>query len=203
MKKVLFFMLASFIALTACQKPTPVKTIENLKAGIIGETTASAKYEAFAAKAVEEGYDTIARLFMAASKSESIHAANHLKVLEELGVKMDPINPQFEVNTTAMNLQAAIEGEGYEVATMYPEFINAAKEEKVKKAVKSFTWAVDTEKKHQEFYKAALTALNNNTEKDLAYEFLVCPTCGNTYAKGNVDDKCAFCRTDSGEFIAI
>jgi rubrerythrin len=203
MKNVLFFMLASFIALSACQKPTPVKTIENLKAGITGETTASAKYAAFAAKAVEEGYDTIARLFLAASKSESIHAANHLKVLEEIGVKMDPINPQFEVNTTAMNLQAAIEGEGYEVATMYPEFIAAAKEEKVAKAVKSFNWAVDTEKKHQEFYKAALAALNNNSENGLSFEFLVCPTCGNTYAKGNFDDKCAFCKTDSGEYIAI
>ena len=101
------------------------------------------------------------------------------------------------------NLEDAIKGESYEVETMYPEFITAAKEEKVKKAVKSFTWAVDTEKKHQEFYKAALAAVNNLTEKELSYEFLVCPTCGNTYAKGNFDDKCAFCRTDAGEYIAI
>lgn len=203
MKNVLFIILASFVALTSCQKPTPVKTIANLKAGITGETTASAKYAAFAAKAAEEGNDTIARLFLAASKSESIHATNHLKVLEGLGEKMDPIVPEFEVNTTAMNLQAAIEGESYEVATMYPEFIAAAKEEKVDKAVKSFNWAIDTEKKHQEFYKATLAALTNNSETGLSPDFLVCPTCGNTYAKGNADDKCAFCRTDAGEFIAI
>jgi rubrerythrin len=203
MKNLLFFMLAVFMAITACQKPSPVKTIENLKAGITGETTAGARYAAFAAKAVEEGYDTIARLFLAASGSESIHAANHLRVLEELGEKMDPVVPQFEVNTTAVNLQAAIEDGDFEVATMYPEFIAAAKEEKVKKAAKSFNWAIDTEKKHQEFYKAALAGLNNQSENGLSYEYLVCPTCGNIYAKGNVDDKCAFCRTDSGEYIAI
>jgi len=203
MKKVLFFALAAFVALTSCQQANPVKTIENLKAGIIGETTASAKYAAFAAKAVEEGNDTIAKLFLAASKSESIHAANHLKVLEGLGVKMDSFVPEFEVKTTAENLEAAIEGEGYEVATMYPEFIAAAKEENVEKAVKSYTWAIDTEKKHQEFYKAALQALNSNSENGLSYDFMVCPTCGNTYAKGSVDAKCEFCKTNSEKFIAI
>lgn len=203
MKKKLFFVLAAFVALTSCQQVKPVKTIENLKAGIKGETTASAKYAAFAARALEEGNDTIARLFLAASKSESIHAANHLKVLEGLDVRMDTIIPEFEVKTTAENLQAAIDGEGYEVATMYPEFIAAAKEEKVEKAVKSYTWAIDTEKKHQEFYKAALEALNSKSEKGLSYEFLVCPTCGNTYAKGSADAKCAFCNTPSDKFIAI
>ena len=35
---------------TGCNQPKPVKTIENLKAGIKGETTASAKYAAFARK---------------------------------------------------------------------------------------------------------------------------------------------------------
>lgn len=203
MKKTLFFVLSAFVVLTSCQQVKPIKTIENLKAGIIGETTASAKYAAFAAKASEEGYDTIARLFLAASKSESIHAANHLKVLEGLGNKMDSFVPEFEVKSTKENLQAAIEGEGYEVSTMYPEFIAAAKEEKVEKAVKSFTWAVDTEKKHGEFYRAALEALNSNTENGLSYEFLVCPTCGNTYAKGTEDAKCEFCQTASEKYIAI
>jgi rubrerythrin len=203
MKNLLFFMLAVFVAMTACQKPFPVKTIENLKAGITGETTAAAKYDAFADKAVEEGFDTIARLFLAASRSESIHAANHLRVLEELGEQMVPVVPQFEVNTTAMNLQAAIEGGDYEVSAMYPEFIAEANEEKVKKATKSFNWALDTEKKHQEFYKAALTALNNHSENGVSYEYLVCPTCGNIYTNSNYDDKCAFCKTDSGEYIAI
>jgi Rubrerythrin. len=68
MKKFLFFAAMGIIALAGCTGPKPVKTIENLKAGIKGETTASAKYAAFAQKAKEEGNDTIAKLFEVASK---------------------------------------------------------------------------------------------------------------------------------------
>lgn len=203
MKKSLFIIMSlAIIAFAGCQ-PKPVKTIENLKAGIKGETTASAKYKAFADKAREEGLDTIAKLFDAASKSESIHADNHTKVLEGLGVKMEEFKPEFEVKTTAENLQAAIEGESYEVSTMYPEFITSAKTENVEKAVKSFTWAVDTEKKHAEFYKKALEALNQNKEDILSFDYVVCPVCGNTYEKAMMDKNCVFCQTSSENYIAI
>jgi len=203
MKNVLFFGLAIIIALTACNQPKPVKTIENLKAGIKGETTASAKYAAFAQKAREEGYDTIAKLFDAASKAEEIHAANHKKVLVELGDSMELFKPEFEVKTTAENLQAAIDGETYEATSMYPQFLADAKAEKVEKAEKSFTWAFDTEKKHAEFYKKALEALNAQAENKLPFEYAVCPVCGNTYDKAAMDEKCAFCQTPKEKFIII
>jgi len=183
--------------------PKPVKTIENLKVGIKRETTASAKYSAFVQKAREEGLDTIAKLFDAASKAESIHAVNHTKVLEELGEKMEAFTPEFEVKTTAENLQAAIDGESYEVSTMYVQFLADATAEKVEKATKSFTWANDTEKKHQQFYSNALQALNMNAEKTLPFEYAVCPVCGNTYDKANMDENCAFCQTSKDKFIII
>ncbi len=203
MRNILFFALATMIAFTSCNQPKPTKTIENLKAGIKGETTASAKYAAFAQKAREEGNDTIAKLFDAASKAEAIHADNHRKVLEELGEKMEDFKPEFEVKTTAENLQAAIDGEGYEVSTMYPQFLADAKTENVEKATKSFTWAFDTEKKHHEFYKKALEALSSTGENTLPFEYTVCPVCGNTYDKATMDDKCAFCQTSKDKFITI
>ena len=86
------------------------KTIENLKAAITGESTASATYAAYAAKAAQEGQPLIQKLFEAASKAESVHAANHNKVLEKLGATMDPIDIQIHVGTTAENLKAAIAG---------------------------------------------------------------------------------------------
>jgi len=203
MRNILLFALVSLIAFAGCNAPKPVKTIENLKGGIKGETTASAKYAAFAAKAREEGNDTIAKLFDAASKAESIHAANHMKVLISLGEKMDDVKPEFEVKTTAENLKAAIEGESYEVSTMYPQFLADAKAEKIEKAEKTFNWAFDTEKKHQEFYAKALEALNANAENKLAFEYAVCPVCGNTYEKATLDEKCAFCQTGKDKFIII
>jgi rubrerythrin len=203
MKNILFFVLACLVAMNACNEPKPIKTIENLKAGIKGETTASVKYLAFAQKAREEGNDTIAKLFDAASKAEGIHAANHKKVLEELGEKLEDFKPEFEVKTTAENLQAAIEGETYEMTTMYPQFLTDAKNEKEEKAEKSYTWAADTEKKHAEFYKKTLEALNTKSENSLPFEYEVCPVCGNTYDKAKMDDKCAFCQTPKEKFIII
>jgi rubrerythrin len=203
MKKILFFALIAFFAFMGCKQIKPVKTIENLKAGIKGETTASTKYEAFAQRAREEGNDTIAKLFDAASKSESIHASNHLKVLEELGEKMDEFKPEFEVKTTAENLQAAIDGETYEVTIMYPQFLTDAETEKVENATKSFSWASDTEKKHQQFYTNALQALNTKAEHTLPFGYAVCPVCGNTYDKANMDTNCEFCLTPSEKFIIL
>ena len=203
LKLILGVAIIGLIALTGCNQPKPVKTIKNLKDGIIGETTASAKYKAFADKAREEGYDTIAILFDAASKAESVHAANHTKVLTDLGEKMDEFKPEFEVKTTAENLQAAIGGESYEVKTMYPNFLADAKAENVEKATKSFTWALDTEKKHNEFYNKALMALNAGSENGLPVGYEVCPVCGNTYDMANVDDKCAFCQTDKEKFFTF
>jgi rubrerythrin len=203
MKKFLFFTLLALFAFIGCKQAKPVKTIENLKAGIKGETTASVKYAAFAQKAREEGNDTIAKLFDAASKAESIHAVNHLKVLEGLGEKMDEFKPEFEVKTTAENLQSSIDGETYEVTTMYPQFLADAETEKVENALRSFNWASDTEKKHQQFYTNALQALNTKAENTLPFEYAVCPVCGNTYDKANMDANCAFCMTPSEKFIIL
>lgn len=203
MKNVLLFAFIGLIALTGCQQTKPVKTIENLKAGIKGETTASAKYAAFAQKATDEGNFNVAKLFLAASKAESIHAANHKKVLEGLGEKMEDFTPEFEVKSTAENLQAAIDGETYESTTMYPQFLVDATAEKVDKAEKSFNWALDTEKKHQQFYANSLQALNSMEETKLPVDYMVCPVCGNTYDKATLDQKCAFCQTSKDKFLSI
>jgi rubrerythrin len=203
MKTILFLALAGVIAFTGCNQSKPLKTIANLKSGIKGETTASAKYAAFAQKARDEGNANIAKLFDAASKAESIHAANHRKALEALNEKMDDFTPEFEVKTTAENLQAAIDGETYEITTMYPQFISDAKNENVEKAVKSFTWAFDTEKKHQQFYSDSKEALISKTDNTLPSVYAVCPVCGNTYDKASVPAKCGFCQTGSEKFIIV
>jgi rubrerythrin len=86
---------------------------------------------------------------------------------------------------------------------MHPQFLNDAKSEKVEKAGKSFSWASDTEKKHQQFYTRALEALNSMAENTLPLEYVVCPVCGNTYDKASIEDKCSFCQTSKDKFIII
>jgi rubrerythrin len=202
MKKILFYSLIALIAMLGCGLHKPVKTIEDLKAGIKAETTASEKYAAFSQKALDEGYDTIAKLFDATSKAKSIHAENHLRVLEKLGAQMDDFKPEYEVGTTLDNLQAAIDDADQTTAT-YDKFLEDAKAEKVNDAEKSFTWASDTEKKHEQFYSDALEALKLNAENTLPFEYAVCPVCGNTYIKASMDAFCAFCHTPSDRFIII
>jgi rubrerythrin len=200
-RSIMFF--SALVLIFGCTT-NPVKTKENLLAAYNGESTASAKYAAFAERAKEEGFDTVAVMFMATSKAESIHAANHLKVLVKLGEKIEgPQIGSYTVLTTAENLADAIKGETYEIETMYPGFISAATTEKSTDAVKSFTWAVDTEKKHQAFYNAALTVVKTGGEKSLPANWFVCPVCGNTYDSGTVKAACDFCLTPKEKFISF
>ena len=116
---------------------------------------------------------------------------------------MEEFKPEFEVKSTAENLQAAITGESYEVETMYPQFLADANSENVEKAMKSFKWALETEKKHKIFYTKALEALNSKTENTLPVAYSVCPVCGNTYDIANADANCAFCQTPQSKFLVI
>ena len=87
MKNLIVILSVSFFCFSAYGQSKPVNTIRNLKDGIKGETTASFKYAAFAEKAKKEGQIAVAKLFEAASKSESIHAANHRESFDGNGRK--------------------------------------------------------------------------------------------------------------------
>lgn len=179
-----------------------VKNTENMQAAFKGETTASAKYAAYSKKAEQEGYHQIALLFKAASIAENIHAKNHKAVLQESGITVPVINPDFTVKTTKENLQDAISGETYEVTTMYPDFLTTANAAGNQLAMISLNYAYKTEKKHKIFYEAALTALQNNTVKALPTVFYVCPTCGNTY-ETTAPVRCGISMTGGEKFLKI
>lgn len=199
----LTLILAVVVLFSGCAQK-PVKTIENLKYAYNGESTASAKYAAFAEKAKAEGFDTVAVMFLATSKSEAIHADNHRKVLEKLGEKVEgPQIGTYNVLSTVENIVDAGLGETGEIEKMYPGFIATAEEEKCADAVKSFTWAIDTEMKHKEFYRVALDALNAGGEKTLPAQWFVCPVCGNTYDGGTVASVCDFCMTPKDKFFVF
>lgn len=145
------------------------------------ETISSAKYAAYSKKAEQEGYFKIALLFKAASTAESIHANNHKTVLQESGINVSMIIPEFTTQSTLENLKDAITGESYEVKKRYPKFLKDAVQNDNQLAMVSLNYAYTTEKNHKLFYKAELVAMENNAEKYLPTEFYVCGNCGNTY----------------------
>lgn len=155
-----------------------MKTSDNLQAAFAGESQANRKYLAFAKKAAEDGFPQVAILFRAAAAAETVHAHAHLRVMG--GVK-----------STAENVQAGIDGEGYEFTTMYPEFIALAEKEGNTAAIRSFKFAMEAEKVHHALYTTALAAVKSG--KDLAATKLyVCDVCGNT-VEGTAPDKCSLC----------
>jgi rubrerythrin len=177
-------------------------TFQNLQDAFKGESTASAKYEAYSKKAEEEGYHEIAMLFKAASVSEKIHANNHKGVLAQGSQKVPVITPEFTVKSTKENLKDAITGEGYEISTMYPEFLTNASTAKNQLAMLSLNYAYKTEKKHKPFYEKALAALETNTVKSLPSVYFVCPVCGNTYDAA-VPDRCGISMTSGEKFLKV
>lgn len=165
-----------------------MQTTQNLKEAFAGESQANRKYLAFAKKAQEEGFPQIAKLFRAAAEAETIHAHAHLRVLG--GVK-----------GTADNLQAAIEGEGFEFEKMYPQFIRQAKAEGEQPAVDTFNLAMQVEKIHHALYTEALATFKAG--KDLPPKSVwVCAVCGNT-VPGSPPDRCAICGNPRTGFNEI
>jgi len=180
-----------------------VKTIQNLIAGIIGESTACATYAAFAAQAARDGFPAIQKMFEATSKAESIHAANHARVLKQLGGTLPKFEIKIEVGTTAENLEHAKAGEIYEFTEMYPAFLKDAAEEGAKAATLTFTQAMEVEKIHAQLYQIAIDALASGTTNSLPVKYFVCPVCGDTFADGNVPEKCPVCGVKSHAFLAF
>lgn len=162
------------------------ETEKNLWAAFAGESQANRKYLAFAKKAEQDGELGVAKLFRAAAAAETIHAHNHLDVLN--GVK-----------STLDNLKEAYGGEHHEFSVMYPEFLEKSKAEKVSAATKSFHWANEVEKVHGNLYQEAIKAVEAGSklpEKD----YYICNKCGYTIGD-HAPDKCPVCGAKSTDFF--
>jgi rubrerythrin len=162
------------------------KTDDYLNEAFAGESQANRKYLAYAAKADQEGYPQVARLFRAAAEAETVHAHNHLRALKAIG-------------GTKENLEDAINGETHEFTHMYPEMINAAKTEGHKDAERSFSYANEVEQIHAQLYQKMLEGLGGKQED---YPYYVCPVCGYTSEK-EPPDTCPVCGTKGDKFKKI
>ncbi|MBS3815081.1 MAG: rubrerythrin family protein [Hadesarchaea archaeon] len=164
------------------------KTENNIEEAFSGESKARSKYTFFAEKAEEEGKSQIAKLFRAAALAEEIHAGNHFKTMDGL-------------KTTKENLLSAIQGENYEHTEMYPEFVETAQEESKEQAEKWFDYALKVEKKHEEFYREALEAIENDNDLSES-DWFVCEVCGNT-VRGEAPENCPICGAPREKFQEV
>ena len=187
--------------LLVCGARAATTTLENMQAAFNGERNAHARYLAFAEMAANEGYGEVASLFRAAARAEEVHASNHAAVIEKMGGVPNVAIATQEVKSTRENLEAAIKGESYERDTMYPEFLQQARTENNRDAVRSLNLAKTAEAEHAKLYAAALGQLNQlkGTKEGT---FFVCPVCG--FTTRQVDfSKCPSCFTAKERFEKV
>ena len=181
-------------------------TVQNLMAAFAGETNAHARYTAFAARADEEKLHGAASLFRAAARSEQIHAANHAHVINQWNLRAECEIRPVEVKSTLENLKSALNGEQYEIDTMYPGFLEEATERKNTGAIRTFHGALEAEKTHARLYAEAI-ALLVAAKKDSwigeARDFYVCPVCGYTSETEEEHERCPVCNCPWEKFEII
>ncbi len=161
-------------------------TEENLKNAYAGESQAHVKYLAFAEAAEKEKLTNVARLFRANSFAEQVHAINHLRTLGE-------------IRKTGENLEAAMEGENFEVTEMYPAYKLIAENQEEKAAVMWFNAAMTAEKVHAGLYKKAKEAVDKGKDLD-PFPIHVCSVCGFT-VEGEAPEKCPVCGAPREKFV--
>jgi rubrerythrin len=181
-------------------------TVQNLMAAFEGESNAHARYTAFAVKADEDELHGVASLFRATARAEQIHAANHARVINMLGGHAECEIQIAEVKSTLDNLKAALNGENYEVESMYPAFLAEATERKNTGAIRTFNGALEAEKTHARLFSetiALLAAGKRDSWISEVRDFYICPVCGFTSETEEEHERCPVCNCPWERFEII
>ena len=165
-----------------------IMTSNNLKDAFAGESQAHMKYQIFSDEAAKDGFPNVSRMFKAIAHAEKVHARNHLKELGGIGKLTD-------------NLQAAYDGETFEVDEMYPAYKAVAELQQEKGAVRSAHYALEAEKIHAQMYADAKKVVEAGSDIQLG-TVQICEICGYT-GEGEAPAVCPVCGAPAGKFTAF
>jgi rubrerythrin len=189
------------VSLIAPQNET---TVTNLLIAFEEESNAHALHAAFAFQADPEGLHGVDGLFRATAFAEQIHANNHARVIRRLGGEAIVEIHAAEVRSTLENLKQALEGEVYEIDSIYPDFLEQTWSSDNSTA-RTFTWALESEKAHARILSEAMALLKAgkaNSWISVARDFYVREVCG--YLKKTTDsERCWVCSYFCRDFEAI
>lgn len=128
MKKFLLtlitLIMAGFVYSVNSDKITSDSILDRLQSEYNKESNDVARYEAFAVKADEEGYQSVASLFRAAAKSEKVHSILHSSEIKKMGGMANATIDSVDVKTTRENLKIALNGLTSE--SSYSDFLKQA-----------------------------------------------------------------------------
>lgn len=132
-------------------------TAKNLEAAFGGESMANRKYLFFAEVTKKLGMSELAKLFRETANQETEHAFAHFRLIHPELVVDDPASLTDEQKKAIASrcLELAIEGETYEYTTMYPEFAEAAREDRDSDAVAEFEAQTQESQEHAQIFRKA------------------------------------------------
>ena len=166
------------------------KTEANLIAALAGESQASVKYQLYAEKARQDGYEEMAQIFETTARNEKAHAQQWYEYLHG-----------GQMADTKENLKLAASGEHYEWSDMYAEFAKTAREEGFDELAFLFEGVANIEKTHEERY----LRLVQNIEEGLVFErggemIWVCRNCGHIHCGSSAPQVCPICKHSQAYF---
>jgi rubrerythrin len=179
------------------------ETVKNLAKAFIGESQARNRYTYYAQVARDEGYEQIGAIFEDTANQEKTHAKRIFEHIQDLkregGGKIDEIVVDggavpTAYGTTAENLEAAIAGENWEHARMYPEFAEVAEKEGYSGIAQRLRSIAKAEEHHEERYRKLLKEVKAETvfkkEKEIWW---TCRECGYQHFGIEAPKRCPSC----------
>ena len=165
------------------------RTYANLMAAFAGESQAKTKYEIFAKKAREDGYEQIGYIFDETSDNEKAHAKLWLDYIQKY-----IHSNQVTSSPTLENLKSAAAGEHYEYTEMYKQFAKEAREEGYDEIAAKMELVAKVESEHEKRY---LTIVENMENEEvfcrLSENKWMCLNCGFIYEGKDAPAKCPLC----------
>ncbi len=180
------------------------QTFLNLGAAFVGESMARNRYTMYNKVARTEGYEQIAGIFAETADQERVHARVLFELLQEIKAEnggeltLTSAEVPLVLGTTAENLQAAIAGEHYETATMYPGFADVADQEGYKAIATRLRAIAVAEAHHEERYSKLLKEVKAQSVFKKEHKIVwICRECGYTYEGTEPPAKCPACQHPS------
>lgn len=177
------------------------RTEHNLLASFAGESQARNRYTLFAEKAVEEGYEQIAAIFLETASQELSHAKQFFSMLEGGVVEIRAAYPAGVVADTMTNLAEAAAGENEEWQDLYVNFAKVADEEGFPHIAALYRNIIKVEKMHEERYLKLHKLMEDghvfSAEEPVRW---YCINCGFTIEAKSAPKRCPVCGKDQGWF---
>ncbi len=170
------------------------QTEKNLLAAFAGESQARNRYTFFASAARKEGYEQIAAIFEDTAANEKEHAEMFFKQLEGGDVEIVATYPAGVIGDTAVNLEAAADGERLEWTTLYKNFGQVAKDEGFPRIAVVFQEISEVEEQHEIRYRKLLANVREGKvfEREQPVKWR-CRNCGYVHEGTSAPKVCPAC----------